>query len=166
MKQQPANTPTDQQRFNAYESYFREYMTARLYRNIFNFICFVQVILGSAFMAEITSGWLAGLISTVLAAYIFVYNPGEIAGAAKKQAARYENVLHHMDSLTAEELSDAVSRLAETDSAVPELLIDAAYINADTAINDLSERTVELKKRLTIPERIAIFLSGCMIKTP
>ncbi|MEG2114934.1 MAG: hypothetical protein RRZ38_13710, partial [Hafnia sp.] len=62
--------PTSQQRFNLYDAYFREYLTARFHRNIFNLVCFIQVILGSAYMANLASGWIAGLLTATLSTYI------------------------------------------------------------------------------------------------
>lgn len=165
MNQQSVTPISDEKRFRAYESYFREYATEKFYRNIFNVACFVQVLLGSAFMADITKGWIAGFIATAIAAYIFVYNPGAAASAAREQCARYEKIIHHLDTLTDAEISSKFSSLCDTDSRVPDRLMSAAYILTDTAINGVTEKTMILKNNLTYSERLVVLISGCLIKT-
>lgn len=165
MSQQPVTPVSADMRFRTYEAYFREYLTEKFYRNVFNAACFLQVLLGSAFMADIANGWVAGFVSTAIASYIFVYNPGATSRFAKEQCARYEKFIHHLDTLTDAEISSKFSSLCDTDSRVPDRLISAAYILTDTAINGVTERTTILKNNLTYSERLVVLISGCLIKT-
>ncbi|ELM3527138.1 hypothetical protein RYQ66_000523 [Salmonella enterica] len=165
MNQQPVTTVSHDMRFRAYEYYFREFITWKYYRNIFNAACFIQVLLGSAFMADIANGWGAGFIATVIASYIFVYNPGAIAHSAREQCARYEKIIHRLDSLADAEISSTFSSLSDSDTCISDRVMSVAYILADTAVNGITERTATLKNNLTYSERVIVFISGCLIKT-
>ncbi|EOX8392826.1 hypothetical protein [Salmonella enterica] len=165
MNQQPVTPVSADMRFRAYEAYFREYLTEKLYRNVFNAACFLQVLLGSAFMADIAKGWVAGLASTAIASYIFVYNPSATSRSAREQSVRYEKIIHHLNTLTDAEISSKFSSLCDTDSRVPDRLMSAAYILADTAIHGATEKTMILKNNLTYSERLVVLISGCLIKT-
>ncbi|MEG1653686.1 MAG: hypothetical protein RR390_09345, partial [Hafnia sp.] len=111
--------PTSQQRFNLYDAYFREYLTARFHRNIFNLVCFIQVILGSAYMANLASGWIAGLLTATLSTYILIYRPGEVSSSAQRQAQRYEKLIHRIDRHTGAEIAECIISLSEDDSHIP-----------------------------------------------
>lgn len=151
--------PTSQQRFNLYDAYFREYLTARFHRNIFNLMCLTQVILGSAFMANVASGWVAGLVTTLLSTYILIYRPGEVSSAAQRQVLRYEKVIHRIDRYTSDELAECVINLSEDDSHIPGPLIKPAYIKSDIAINNDSDRTKSMIKELSFCERVFLFIA-------
>lgn len=171
MEQQPIDTQINEEWFRAYEYYFRELLTARFYRNVFNFVCFAQLILGSAFMANIASWWVAGFITTTLSAYIFVYNPGAIASAAKRQSARYEKILHQFHEFTPDDVATQFSRLSETDSPVPESLVLPAYFLAycatcRTLTDPEAERQADkIKRNLTCLERVYAFIAGSILRS-
>lgn len=156
MSQQPTHSET----FHLYNSYFREHMTSRFYRHIFNFICFVQVVLGSTFMANIAASWFAGFTVTLLSAYIFVCKPGEIASSAKAQALRYERLIHSLNDTDAQSLKDSVSKLAEDDTETPGSLLNPAYIRAAIATGCANDDIYSQCDNLTPLERIYSFIAG------
>lgn len=150
--------------FSLYYSYYLEYLTARFYRNIFNFICFIQMILGSAFMANIASGMVAGFFITLLSAYIFVYKPGEISSQAQKQATQYENLMIQVENMDIVTFNEKISSINKDDSFIPDVLRNIAYTKADIALNGANIRTQTAIKEFDLFEKISMFISGCRMK--
>lgn len=149
-----------EQRQLVYYSYYMENMTATFRRNIFNFISFIQVVLGSAIMADISSHFFAGLLMTLFSTYIFVYKPGEKASSAKKQARRYEKLINILDTINLNQLNDRLSDYIDQDSDPIHLLTRPAYIKAAIAVGYSHEELEEEINNLTFSERIASFIAG------
>ncbi|QKJ48285.1 MULTISPECIES: hypothetical protein [Proteus] len=150
--------------FSLYYSYYLEYLTARFYRNIFNFICFVQMILGSAFMANIASGMIAGFFITLLSAYIFVYKPGEVSSQAKKQSIQYENLMLKIETMDIVTFNKEMMSINKDDSFIPDVLRNIAYTKADIALNGANIRTQTAIKEFDLFEKISMLISGCRMK--
>ncbi|EPN2803304.1 hypothetical protein ACTWOG_000953 [Serratia marcescens] len=152
--------PTHDEVFHLYNSYFREHMTARFYRRIFNAVCFLQVVLGSTFMANIAASWFAGFVVTLLSAYMFVCKPGEISSAAKAQSLRYEKLIQSLGAQSDRSLRADLAKIVEDDIEIPGALINPAYIRAAIATGCANDDVLAQLHNLTLPERIYSFIAG------
>lgn len=155
---------SDNDKHKVYTSYYLEYMTARLYRRIFNFICLIQVILASTFMSEVVNSWFSGLTLAFCTGYLFTYKPGEIAEAAREQSQKYSAIIHCFHRYTPETLADKLIEIEATDSYIPESLRDPAFIKAGIAVFENSTAYKNEIKNLKYRERFLVALSGCLIK--
>lgn len=145
---------------NVYNSYYIEYMTAAFQRNIFNLFSFVQVVLGSTVMANISNTFVAGLFMTLLSAYIFVYKPGEKSTNAKQQAKRYEKLISNLDAITHDELKNRLHDYVDQDSDPIGLIIRPAYIRAAIAVGCSRDELKTEIESLTFFERTAARIAG------
>ncbi|WP_133624049.1 hypothetical protein [Erwinia sp. LJJL01] len=146
--------------FQLHYSYYLEHMTEGFNRRVFNFVSFVQVVMGGTIMADFTKGLIPGLVITLLSAFMFVYKPGEIASKAKQQSKRYERLINRLPSITRDELVNSLSDSSEFDSSVPGSLTKPAYIRA--AISTGSDPDTIDKEIMSLGklERVYTFISG------
>lgn len=150
----------DEQVHDLYYSHALEDMTAIFHRNIFNLISFIQVILSSTVMADITNLFPVGLLMAAFTSYLFIYKPGEIAGKAKEQARRYEKMISDIDDMSITEYKRRLGECIESDSSAPGALKKAAHIKADIATATNCDGVSKRINSLTISEKIYVFFSG------
>lgn len=146
--------------FQLHYCYYLEHMTECFHRRVFNFVSFVQVIMGGTIMADFSKGFIPGLVITALSAFMFVYKPGEIAGNARLQARRYERLMNRQTTISQAELINALSDCAEFDSSILGSLIKPAYVRAAIATGCNSEVIIKERQSLSGLERIFAFISG------
>ena len=152
--------PTKETKAHMHDCYYREHMTARLKKTMFNTASFIQVIIGSTIMADVMNGWLLGFLITALSAYLFVFKPSEASGIARQQSFEYEKIIHRSHSMSEDEINAALIDLSEHDSDIPGCLVKPAYIRALIAAGYSSERIDREINTLTLCERITAFISG------
>ncbi|MDR8481517.1 hypothetical protein [Serratia nevei] len=143
-----------------YDCYYREQMTTKLNKSLFNLVSFIQVVLGSTVMADVFNGWLLGFLIMILSSYLFVYKPSEYAASAKQQAFEYEKIIHRSSSLSEVDIKTALAELSEHDSDIPGGLIKPAYIRAIVAAGFSDEYVSQQIRTLTLKERLCAFLGG------
>lgn len=143
-----------------YDCYYREQMTTKLNKSLFNLVSFFQVILGSTVMADVFNGWLLGFLIMILSSYLFVYKPSEYGAAAKQQAFEYEKIIHRSVSMSELDIKSALAELSEHDSDIPGGLIKPAYIRAIIAAGSSDDFVSQQLQTLTLKERLCAFLSG------
>ncbi|OAT39938.1 hypothetical protein M988_3043 [Hafnia paralvei ATCC 29927] len=150
----------DEQIHDLYYFHALEDMTAIFYRNIFNLISFIQVLLSTTVMADIANLFPVGLLMAVLSTYLFIYKPGEISGKAKEQARRYEKMISAIDDMTINEYKRRLDESVDNDSPVPSNLKHAAHIKADIATNTNPEAIPSRVRSLTAGEKFYVFFAG------
>lgn len=152
--------PTKEIKAHMHDCYYREHMTARLKKTMFNTASFIQVILGSTIMADAMNGWLLGFLITILSAYLFVLKPSEASSIARKQSLEYQKIIHRSHSMSESEIGTALIDLSEHDTDTPRFLIRPAYIRSLIAAGYPSERIDREINTLTLCERVTAFISG------
>ena len=142
------------------ENFYMEKMYANFNGHIFNLTSFIQIILGSAVMADITHTFFAGLLFAILPAWLFIYKPGEKASKAYAQASRYEKLILTRDEFTDEELYELIKDYSFLNAQGCGFLIRPAKVAAENAFNSMNSTEFNTSLRLSLPSKIIYFLSG------
>lgn len=105
-------------RFRVAYSFQLEKLNAILHRRLDKLILFIQFVLGSAVITERGPSFLFGVLVAVLAGLQFVIKPGEVAGAGKRQAQQYSELLDDMDvkNIDAEAAAQRIRSIEKGDS--------------------------------------------------
>lgn len=146
--------------FRLHYNYHQEHMTESFNRRVFNFVSFIQVVMGGTIMADYTKGLIPGLVITLLSAYMFIYKPGEAASKARQQSKRYERLINRLPSISRQELTNSLSDVAEFDSTIVGSLVKPAYIRAAISTGTPTETIESERKTLNWMERISAFIAG------
>ncbi|MBG5896022.1 hypothetical protein I5E15_05465 [Providencia stuartii] len=145
--------------FHAFNCYFMENMTAVFYNRVDKFCIFMQLLLGSAVMADFMNMKLIGLIIAIIAAYQFSCNPANIANSAKQQAVRYSEIIHDLPTSNDFEIQKKLKALEKKDSVILLSIRNGSYIQSSIATGNLNTANDKFKK-LGIFKRFIIFIAG------
>ncbi|SUC26960.1 Uncharacterised protein [Providencia rustigianii] len=145
--------------FHVHYCYFMENMTAIFYNRVDKFCIFMQLLLGSAVMADFMNMTLIGLIIAIIAAYQFSCNPANIASNAKQQAIRYSEIIHDLPTSNNSEIQQKLKALEKKDSVILLSIRDASYIQSSVATGNLDTANNKFKK-LGFFKRFIIFIAG------
>lgn len=145
--------------FHVHYCYFMEAMTSVFYAKIDKICLFIQLLLGTAVMADVINLSLIGLIIAVIAAYQFIYSPATIASQAKQQAIRYADIIHDLPNSVDIDVQKKLKALEEKDSTILLTIRNASYIQSCIATGQRDAAEIKIRKLNRI-KRFIIFLAG------
>lgn len=153
VKKSPSDELNFEINFNAHLARMTDSLNSRLDK----FCCFIQVLMGASIFAQSGYGWLFGIIIAVMSALQLAYKPGEVAGNAKVQALRYQQLADELSILSPEEVRIKRNKIEEQDTSPVMSLFNPARKRTCIA---LYGEDVESNYRLNFQERVVCFIAG------
>ncbi|MEF9677008.1 hypothetical protein ABRQ00_13000 [Pectobacterium aroidearum] len=135
-------------------SYNLETMTMIFHSRIDKLLTAIQLISGTAVIANTGLGWFFALPVVVIATTQLIWQPSIIAERASVQCRQYADLLYNSDTLPAEDIFKALKTLHHTDSTPFGSLLNPAYKRAAIS-SGLPDDTT-----LTTYEKVMAWIAG------
>ncbi|EAT5405640.1 hypothetical protein F3U67_10615 [Salmonella enterica] len=142
--------------FQLHYCYYLELMTATLHGRADKLMTAIQIISGTAVIADTGLEWVFALPVVVIATIQLVWQPAIISERASVQSRQYGELLYAGDELTPELIAQKLKTLYHSDSAPFGSLLNPAYKRAAIACGRSDDT------KLSFQEKLFAWFAGCL----